>query len=97
MQILTVLLGVLEVAAVIAYIAIWVASLVSAAGRQDLKHSRVLWILLIIFIAPLGTIIYYFVENRKKLGIWSIFLSVAPFVIMGIYAVLLFSATNLKG
>ena len=33
-----------------------------------IKNSKVLWILLLIFVAPIGIIAYGFAENRKWLG-----------------------------
>lgn len=41
-----------------------------AAGRKDLKENRWLWIVLLLFTGYLGMVIYFFVENRKKLG-WA--------------------------
>jgi hypothetical protein len=56
----------------IAIFVFWLIALIGAINRKDLRNSRVLWILLIIFVGPIGMIVYFFMENRKKLGVASI-------------------------
>lgn len=48
----------------------WIIALMGAAGRKDLKENRWLWVALLLFTGYLGMVIYFFVENRKKLG-WA--------------------------
>ena len=55
----------------------WVIALIGAAGRKDLKENRWLWIVLLIFVGYIGMVIYFFVENRKKLGWASIMIVLA--------------------
>lgn len=66
--------------------ALWIIALVSAVTREDLKHQKIIWVLVIIFTGTLGGTIYAFVENRKKLGIWSLVMLILsmlmPFVLL---------------
>lgn len=54
----------------LAIIVLWIIAVIGAAGRKDLKENRWLWIVLLFFVGYIGMIIYFFVENRKKLG-WA--------------------------
>ncbi len=58
----------------IAILVFWIIALIGAAGRKDLKENRWLWIILLIFVGYIGVVIYFFVENRKKMGWASIIL-----------------------
>lgn len=69
--------------AIVSYIVFWVMSLYGAITRKDLKNSKALWIVLIIFTGGLGSLIYFFVENRKKQGKLFLLLSlVLPLVLI---------------
>lgn len=69
MTVLNSILGILNIVAVIALVVLWIMARYGAITRKDLKNSRAVWILLLIFLAPIGTIAYFFSENRKKQGI----------------------------
>lgn len=56
----------------IAQFVLWIISLYQAIVRKDLKEAQWLWIILILLFGSLGSIIYFFVEDRKKYGVWSI-------------------------
>lgn len=89
-NILVALLGILSI---LGSIVMWIYILVDIIRRQDLKESKLLWILLLLFISPLGMVIYGFVENRKKLAWWSLgFMALLP-IIMVVYAVASFVQT----
>ena len=60
--------GVLMILFMIAAFVFWLIALIQTIARHDLKNSKVLWILLLIFVAPIGIIAYGFSENRKWLG-----------------------------
>ncbi len=68
----TFIFGLLGLAAIIASIVLWIYILVDVIRRTDIKENKLLWVLLLLFISPVGMIVYGFVENRKKLAWWSI-------------------------
>ena len=92
-QILNVLLGALGVIAVFVNIVMWFISLIQAISRDDLKNHKALWILLIIFVAPIGSIVYFFMEKRKKYG-WIYLRAIIAFpVILTVYAIMSYVVT----
>lgn len=50
----------------------WMIALIQVIRRQDLKESKLLWIILLFVVGPLGVLLYAFMEQRKKLGYWSL-------------------------
>jgi len=58
-------LGLLIIFAFMASIVLWVCIFSSVIRRTDLKESKLLWVLLLWCIAPVGMIAYGIVENRK--------------------------------
>jgi hypothetical protein len=82
-------LGLLIIFAFMVSIVLWVCIFSSIIRRTDLKKSKVLWVLLLLCIAPVGMIAYGIVENRKYFA-WLSFgvLSVAPiaFVVYALVA-----------
>lgn len=61
------------VALVGCFFVFWFVALVSAIRRQDLKHDKIVW-LLVIFLVPFGHLIYLFMEDRKKYGVLGLVL-----------------------
>jgi hypothetical protein len=91
-QITNVLLSLAGVAAVIICIVMWFVSLIQSIIREDLKNHRALWILLIIFVSPIGSIVYFFMENRKKYGWIHLGAVIALPVILSAYAIVSYIA-----
>lgn len=83
----TFIFGLLGFVAVVAYIVLWVYILVDVVRRTDLKESKLLWVLLLLFISPIGMVVYGFVENRKKLAWWSIALFLSVPVLLVLYMI----------
>lgn len=54
------------------YFVTWIIALVQVIRRTDLKESRILWILLLFVVGPLGVLLYAFIENRKTFGYWTL-------------------------
>jgi hypothetical protein len=83
-------LSAIMILVMIAAFVFWLIALIQTIARHDLKNSKVLWILLLIFVAPIGIIAYGFAENRKWLGwvgIALIVLCILYPIIMAIAAV----------
>ena len=95
-QLLRVIMGLLAIGGLVATVVFWVMSIVQIFSRTDLKNNKWLWLALIIFVMPLGTIIFFFVENRKKLGIWTIVCFLAPLLVLPAYAIMQFVTMNLN-
>lgn len=87
------LLTFLSLAVVVVILILWLIALVSACTRKDLKNNRWLWILLIIFVGPIGQIIYFFSEDRKKLGT----ISLVTIILFPIFIIVLFSTLVFSG
>lgn len=71
MRTLLAMLG--PLALVACFVAFWIVALVSMIRRNDLKHDKLVWIL-VLFLVPLGHVIYFFMEDRKSYGVWSLVL-----------------------
>ena len=56
----------------LASFAFWVVSIVQLIQRHDLKNSKGLWAVAIVLIGPIGSMVFFFMEGRKKLGIWTL-------------------------
>jgi hypothetical protein len=95
MIILNVLLGLTAFVAIIVNMVMWVISLIKAITREDLKNSKVLWILLIIFVAPIGSIVFFFMEGYKKYA-WIYLVAALSFpILLAIYAIITFTSAEL--
>ena len=90
MMILSVLFGIIIFVAFLAIAALWIYSIYLAASRENLKHDKLLWLLLILLVTPLGSLIFYFVEDQKREGIIMAIACVAPFVLLPLWAVFSF-------
>lgn len=86
----SILLAVLGIAIVVLYLVLWIYILVDAIRRHDLKESKLLWIVLLLFVGPIGMIVYGFVEGKRKLGWWSVVATLGIPVILVLYAVAVF-------
>ena len=80
-SIINIVISSLAVLGILVSVVLWVVSLISVLTRKDLKESKLLWILIILITGPLGSIIYFFVENRKKLGILYL-ISIGIFILL---------------
>ncbi|PIR75120.1 MAG: hypothetical protein CO030_03685 [Candidatus Magasanikbacteria bacterium CG_4_9_14_0_2_um_filter_42_11] len=86
-SIIILLLSFLGLIAVLSMFVFWLVAFIQVLTRNNLKESKWLWILLLLFVGPIGILAYFFVENRKKWGIASvIFLGLLPFVLV-VYAI----------
>lgn len=89
------ILGILNIIAVVVLVALWIIALYGAITRKDLKSSRAVWILLLIFLAPIGTIAYFFSENRKKHGIIALVIVLFFIVVLPVlYTLIRFNAQS---
>jgi len=95
MTIFQYILGFIFLLAGIATVVFWILSLVQIFTRKDLQNNKWLWFLVIFFIAPIGSIVYFFVEKRKKLGIWMLITTVLVPVILSAWAILVFIQNNI--
>jgi hypothetical protein len=87
MIIIQALIAVALIASIFALIVFWVMALVSAIKRKDLKSDRLIWILVIIFTGVIGSTIYFFMEDRKKLG-WASVIMAALFPLALLFLVI---------
>jgi hypothetical protein len=71
-----------------------ILAVVQVVIRKDLQESKVLWILLLLFITPVGMIAYFFTEKRKGLGILSVIALVMIFLALPLYAIMAFMALH---
>jgi hypothetical protein len=90
MMILSVLFGIIIFVAFIAMAAMWIYSIYLAASRENLKHDKLLWLILILLVTPIGSIIFYFVEDQKREGVILSIACVAPFVLLPLWAIFSF-------
>ena len=83
----------LIIPAILVMMVLWVISLYEAITRRDLKNNQWLWVALIVLVCPIGTILYFFIENRKNYGIAA--LVAGAVVVLGIplYAIISFALT----
>ena len=94
MGVVNVLLSLLGIAAVLGMCVLWIVSIVQLIKRNDLKNSKGLWAVLIIFLGILGSTIFFFVEGRKKLGAWSIVVMLGLPIVLTLWAVANFIALS---
>jgi hypothetical protein len=89
-------MGILMVASIVTTLVMWIIALIQAASREDLKNNKVLWIILIIFVSPIGPIIYFFVEGRKKYGWITLVAALATPIVLSVYAIQAFTSDQLQ-
>ncbi|MFB6225954.1 MAG: PLDc N-terminal domain-containing protein [Candidatus Paceibacteria bacterium] len=77
-EIISVIFGAIAIICVLGSIVAWVYAFIDLVRREETSNNKVLWAFLIFFVAPIGHIIYFFVEDRKKWGIWSVVFVVVP-------------------
>ncbi len=94
MQLLVMLPTIIATLSLIGLVVLWCVAFIQIFTRKDLQESKILWILLLLFVAPIGMIAYFFTEKKKGLGIWSI-ISLALIVLaLPLYAIMTFIALN---
>lgn len=87
MGIVNILMSLLGIASLGGIIILWIVSVVQLLQRSDLKNSKGLWAVLIIFLGILGSTIFFFTEGRKKLGVWSLVCMIGLPVVMILWVV----------
>lgn len=90
--ILGVLVGLLGVVSIVGSFVMFLYILVDVIRRKDLKESKLMWVVLLLFLAPVGMLLYGFIENRKKLAWISLGLMLLLPLVMSVYAVVSFIA-----
>jgi sorbitol-specific phosphotransferase system component IIC len=88
-------LGFLGIAAVLGMMIIWIYGFIDVIRRNDLKEHKLLWILLMLFAGSIGTLMYGFMEERKKLAYYTIAAYVAFPVLLVLFAVVAFLRTSI--
>lgn len=53
---------------------LWILAIVQIIQRKDLQNDKWLWIIILLFGGLPGLVIYFFLEKRKQLGLWSLVL-----------------------
>lgn len=98
MQIISILLSVLALAALIGIVVLWIMSLYHAATSQhaEIKDSRAIWILLIVFTGIIGSIVFFFVDGKKREGIWLIVATLALPLSLVLMAVTTFMVQGMR-
>lgn len=76
---------------VISLAVLWLMALYQVITRKDLRESKVLWVLLLLFIAPIGVIAYFFTEQRTRYGVLSILAFLLLIALFVAYPILLFT------
>jgi|GEM_PF-2393383 hypothetical protein len=95
MAILSALFGLVIVGAFLTIAVMWVYSIYLAASREKLQHDKLLWLLLILLVIPIGSIVFYFVEDQKREGVILAIACAAPFVLLPLWAIFAFLTENL--
>lgn len=92
MEIITILLSIIGIAALIGTVVLWVMSIYYAATSEseEVKNSRAIWILLIVFTGMIGSIVLFFVIGKKREGILLIIATLAIPIILTTFAVVAF-------
>ena len=65
----------------------WVLAIFQVIRRDDLKESKLLWIILLFIVGPIGVLMYAFMEDRKKLGYVSLAFYIGLPVILVLFAI----------
>src|SRR3989339_2071786 len=68
-NLVNVLLTVVGLLSVFSVFFFWIVALIQVIIRKDLTEHKILWVLLLLFVAPVGVLAYFFTENRKGWGI----------------------------
>jgi len=68
-NIVNVVLGLIGMLSVFSVFFFWIVALIQVIIRKDLTEHKLLWVLLLIFVAPVGVLAYFFTEKRKGWGI----------------------------
>ena len=95
MSVLTIALMIVMFAIVVTSTVLWVMAIYGAFTRTDLKENRWLWVVLLLFFAPIGIVAYFFVENRKRLGILALVMTLLVFIGIPLLMVASLAGTSL--
>lgn len=90
------LMGLLVFAGIIATFVLWIMSIVQIFQRSDLKNSKWLWLVLFIFTGSIGSIVYFFAEGKKKLGVINLLALLCPLILLPVYAIVTFATSQLS-
>lgn len=55
-------------ATILLCVVLWIIALVQVSQRSDLHRSKSIYFLLLILLAPVGMLLYFFSEQRKSYG-----------------------------
>lgn len=91
--VLNILFGLIGIAAILGGLGTWVYAFIDSIRREDLKESKLLWIVLLFLVGPIGVLLYGFMENRKKVAYIAIASYVALPVVLVLWGVLSASLT----
>ena len=87
--------GIIQIVAVGVFVVLWIMAIYGAFTRKDLKNNRWLWIVILLFVAPIGAIAYFFAENRKKYGVIALILVLFFILVIPVlYTLIRFSAQS---
>ncbi len=89
------LFGSIAIVSIAILAAMWFLALYQVVVRKDLQEHKLLWIFLLFFIAPIGTIAYFFTEKRATYGVLSIVAFVVLVFLLPAYGLAAFA--SLKG
>jgi hypothetical protein len=78
---------------IVGFIVTWIMAFVQVIQRKDLKENRLLWILLLFVVGPLGVLFYAFLENRKTFGYWVLACYVGLPVVLLLSMIVMFVVT----
>ncbi len=91
-QIIVMLPTIIAILSLIGLGVLWIVAFFQVLLRKDLKEHKVMWIVLLLLVAPIGLVAYFFTENRRKFGIWSVVAMVLIFLALPLYAIMAFVA-----
>jgi FtsH-binding integral membrane protein len=96
MTAVNVIFMILIFAAFVTSVVLWVMAIYGAFTRTDLKENKWLWVALLLFFAPIGVIAYFFVENKKQLGIISLVALLVIILGLPAFAIVSFVSRSLE-
>lgn len=91
-MILNIVLAILGLCSLVATLVLWCISLYDlfTSKNESIKNTRILWVLVILFAFPLGSVVYFFVVHKKREAIMSIVASIALPLILVLFAIATF-------
>ena len=61
----------------LALFGLWILAFVQIIDRKDLEHEKWLWVVILLFGGVPGQIVFFFLEKRPNLGLWSLVLLIS--------------------